>query len=147
MTPSIDWLGQALVQESRLAIPLYQDAVSAGFPSPAQEDVERTLDLNTLCIQHPAATFFVRAQGESMIEAGIFAGDILVVDRALTARHGDIVIARLFGELTVKELALRPQVRLVPRHAGWPEIPIPEGADLEILGVVTFVLHALRGAG
>ncbi|WP_416885543.1 translesion error-prone DNA polymerase V autoproteolytic subunit [Marinospirillum sp.] len=146
MVASIELMGAAEVN-THLAIPLYQDAVSAGFPSPAQEDVERTLDLNTLCIQHPAATFFARAQGESMIEAGIFAGDILVVDRALTARHGDIVIARLFGELTVKELALHPCLRLLPRHAGWPEIPISDGTDLEILGVVTFVLHSLRRPG
>ncbi|MBW2510754.1 MAG: UV protection and mutation protein, partial [Deltaproteobacteria bacterium] len=76
----------------KLGIPLFADAVPAGFPSPATDYCERKLDLNELCIQHPAATYFVRAQGDSMIEAGIFPGDVLVVDRSISASHGDIVI-------------------------------------------------------
>jgi DNA polymerase V len=76
----------------RLNIPLFLERVSAGFPSPAEDYIEKTLDLNELCIQHPAATFFVRVQGESMIDAGIFPDDVLVVDRSLHAQHGDIII-------------------------------------------------------
>ena len=75
-----------------LKIPLFLERVSAGFPSPAEDYVEKTLDLNELCVQHPAATFFVRVQGESMIDAGIFPDDVLVVDRSLHAQHGDIII-------------------------------------------------------
>lgn len=79
-----------------------------------------------------------------MIEAGIFSGDVLVVDRSLTARHGDIVIAEFKGEFTVKMLELRPQARLVPMNRKYRPVPIPEGAELEIFGVVTTVVHSLR---
>lgn len=130
-----------------LAIPLFLERVPAGFPSPAQDYVEQTLDLNELCIRHPASTYFVRAEGDSMIEAGIFSGDILVVDRSLTAEHGDIVIAGISGEMTVKQLQTRPQVRLQPRNSAYRAIPIPEGCELEIFGVVTNVIHRLRRGG
>ena len=127
-----------------LDIPLFLDSVPAGFPSPASDYCESRLDLNELCIKTPAATYFVRAQGDSMIEAGIFSGDVLVVDRSLTARHGDIVIAEFNGELTVKKLELKPQPRLVPMNKKHSPIIIPDGADLEIFGVVTTSVHSLR---
>lgn len=127
-----------------LDIPMFLESVAAGFPSPASDYCERTLDLNELCIQKPAATYFVRAQGDSMIDVGIFSGDVIVVDRSLTARHGDIVIASLNGELTVKKLELQPQTRLVAMNSNYADIIIPEGADLEIFGVATNVIHSLR---
>lgn len=129
---------------SELHIPLFLEHVSAGFPSPAQDYVEDTLDLNTLCIQRPAATFFVRAEGESMLEAGIFSGDILIVDRSLTASHGDIVIASVFGEMTVKELELSPSVRLIPRNPKYAPINISEESELEIFGVVIGVVRRMQ---
>lgn len=131
---------------SALEIPMFLEAVPAGFPSPASDYCERTLDLNELCIHKPAATYFVRAQGESMIDAGIFPGDILVVDRSLTAQHGDIVIASFNGELTVKKLETTPETRLVPMNSKHAPIIIPEGADLEIFGVATTVIHSLRNS-
>ena len=127
-----------------LQIPLFSEAVSAGFPSPAQDYVEKALDLNALCIKRPAATFFVRVEGDSMIQAGIYAGDILVVDRSVTAEHGDTVIVAIHGEMTVKELELRPVVRLVPRNPAYPAIEIPEGTALDIFGVVTNVIRNIR---
>ncbi|MCD6527484.1 MAG: translesion error-prone DNA polymerase V autoproteolytic subunit [Desulfuromonas sp.] len=127
-----------------LEIPMFLEAVPAGFPSPASDYCERTLDLNELCINKPAATYFVRAQGESMIDAGIFPGDILVVDRSLTAQHGNIVIASFNGELTVKKLETSPATRLLPMNSTYAPIIIPEGADLEIFGVATTVIHSLR---
>jgi len=127
-----------------LEIPLFLDKVPAGFPSPATDYCERSLDLNELCIRTPAATYFVRAQGDSMIEAGIFSGDVLVVDRSLETKHGDIVIAEFNGELTVKKLELKPQTRLVPMNSQHAPVPIPDGAELEIFGVVTNVIHSLR---
>ena len=78
----------------------------SSYGNPAQDFVEQTLDLNELCIQHPSATFFVRTQGDSMIEAGIHSGDVLIVDRSLEAKHGDIIIACIHGEMTVKVLEL-----------------------------------------
>ncbi len=128
----------------QLGIPLFSDAVSAGFPSPATDYCERKLDLNELCIQKPAATYFVRAQGDSMIDAGIFPGDVLVIDRSIEASHGDIVIAAVNGELTVKRLETKPQTRLVPMNSQHAPIVIPEEADLEIFGVATNVIHSLR---
>ena len=115
--------------------------VPAGFPSPAADYTEQSLDLNELCIRHPAATYFVRVQGDSMIEAGIFSGDVLIVDRSVTAKHGDIVIAGVFGELTVKKLELQPQLRLVPMNQQYAPIMIDHADELEIYGVVR---HAVR---
>lgn len=132
------------VPPESLNIPLFLDSVPAGFPSPASDYCERTLDLNELCISKPAATYFVRAEGESMVDAGIFPGDVLVVDRSLEARHGDVVIAEYGGELTVKKLELKPVVRLMPMNRNYLPLVIPEGDDLAIFGVVTTVIHSLR---
>ena len=128
----------------KLGIPLFSDAVTAGFPSPATDYCERKLDLNELCIKKPAATYFVRAQGDSMIDAGIFTGDVIVVDRSIDANHGDIVIASFNGELLIKKLETSPTTRLVPMNSEHDPIDIPEGADLEIFGVATTVIHSLR---
>ena len=128
----------------QLEIPLFLETVPAGFPSPASDYCERKLDLNELCIKTPAATYFVRAQGDSMLDAGIFPGDVLVVDRSLNAKHGDIVIASFNGELTVKKLELSPSVRLVAMNTNYAPIEIPEDADLEIFGVVTNAIHSLH---
>ena len=125
-------------------MPMFTESVAAGFPSPATDYCESRLDLNDLCVKHPAATYFVRAQGDSMIEAGIFPGDVLVVDRSLTAKHGDIIIAALNGELTVKKLETKPKLRLVPMNNKHSPVDIPEDTDIEIFGVATTVVHSLR---
>ena len=133
---------------SALSIPLFLERISAGFPSPAEDYIEKTLDLNELCIEHPAATFFVRVQGESMIEAGIFPDDVLVVDRSLRAGHGDIIIASLRSEMTVKQLHLSPPpVRLLPRNSAFAPIVLGEDDVLEVFGVVTNVVRSLRRGG
>ncbi len=127
-----------------VSIPLFVEPVWAGFPSPAQDYIERSLDLNELCIKRPAATFFVRAEGESMIEAGIFSGDILIVDRSLDPIHGDIIIASVDGEFTVKRLAMKPTLRLEAANVLYSPIELRDESELEIFGVVTNVIHALR---
>lgn len=133
---------------SALSIPLFLARISAGFPSPAEDYIEKTLDLNELCIEHPAATFFVRVQGESMIEAGIFPDDVLVVDRSLRAGHGDVIIASLSSEMTVKQLHLSPSpVRLLPRNSAFAPIVLGEEDVLEVFGVVTSVVRSLRRGG
>ncbi len=134
----------AYIKEHQLPIPLFMERVSAGFPSPAQDYIEQTLDLNELCIKHPAATFFVRVEGDSMQDAGIYPNDILIVDRSVSAEHGDIVIAGVHGELTVKELELKPKIRLIPRNKSYQPIEIPEGCDLDIFGVVTNVIRSMH---
>ncbi len=130
--------------KNHLEIPLFVEHVSAGFPSPAQDFIEQTLDLNELCIKHPAATYFVRVEGDSMLEAGIYPDDVLVVDRSLNAEHGDIIVASVYGELTVKELQLKPVPRLLPRNKAYPPIEVAEESDLVIFGVVTNVIRNLR---
>jgi DNA polymerase V len=105
---------------SELTLVLYTSRVPAGFPSPADDHLDDKLDLNLHLIRRPAATFFVRANGESMKEAGIFDGDLLIVDRAIAPQASDIVIAVIDGELTVKRLLqpkwqlLEPSNRLCP---------------------------------
>lgn len=127
-------------------LPLFIDPVSAGFPSPAQDYVEQALDLNELCVKRPAATFFLRVEGDSMQEAGIHPNDVLVVDRSLSAQHGDIVIAAINGEFTVKQLSLKPQLALLPCNKHYQPIRLEEGAELEIFGVVISVVRTLKQA-
>lgn len=130
--------------KSRLKIPYLLEAVQAGFPSPAQDYVESALDLNDLCIKHPAATYFVRASGDSMTGAGINHNDILIVDRSLSAKCGDVVIAGFDGELTVKELQLKPYPALNSRNPNYPPLRIRSEGELDIFGVVSHVIHAFR---
>lgn len=141
----ISFLAQSAIV-STLQLPLFVSKVSAGFPSPAQDYVEQTLDLNDLCVKRPAATFFVRVEGESMIEAGIFNNDILVVDRSVKPQHGDIVVAQVDGEFTVKELCIRPQLMLLPRNSAYQPICLANDNELQIFGVVTNVVRQMSRA-
>ncbi|MDD4865258.1 MAG: translesion error-prone DNA polymerase V autoproteolytic subunit [Alishewanella agri] len=122
---------------------LYNDQISAGFPSPAQDYVERTLDLNELCISHPSSTFLVRVSGDSMKDAGILDGDMLVVDRSVTAIHGSIVVAAVNREFTVKELCLKPFRQLLPHNKAYQPILLNEQDEFEIFGVVVSVVRKM----
>jgi DNA polymerase V len=122
--------------------PLYSSHVRAGFPSPADDYIETHLDLNSHFIKHPAATFFVLAEGDSMTGAGIRSGDMLIVDKSLEATHGKIIIAAIDGELTVKRLFRQAGlVQLLPENSNFKPIDITENQDLVIWGVVTYVIH------
>jgi DNA polymerase V len=133
---------QADMQAEPLLLPLFQSVVPAGFPSPADDYLDKKLDLNEYLVKHPAATFFVRVSGDSMIEAGIHDGDILIVDRSLPALDGRIIIAILDGELTVKRLRKKgQQITLVPENDLYEPIEINEFNDFEVWGVVTNVIH------
>lgn len=124
-------------------VALYSDSVRAGFPSPAQNFIEKTLSLDELCIRNPAATYFVRAAGSSMLEAGIHDGDVLVVDRSLPATNRKIIIATVDGEFVCKRLDLTDLSRPVLRaeSQGHPDIILHEESELEVFGVVTTVVH------
>lgn len=115
--------------------PLYSTRVQAGFPSPADDYLEGSLDLNAHLISHPAATFYCCVCGDSMTGVGIFDGDLLIVDRALTPRNGDVVLAALDGELTCKILD-SPGRQLLAANRRYPPIAIPEGSHFEVEGVV-----------
>lgn len=123
-------------------LPLFLEPVKAGFPSPADDYVEQSLDLNDLLIQHPSATFFVRVKGRSMEDEGIYEDDILVVDRAVTGAAGKIVIAILNGEFTVKRLQMEGNtVCLFSGNPQFPPLKIDPQADFQVWGVVTYVIH------
>lgn len=125
-----------------LQLPIYSTPVPAGFPSPAEEHLGDTLDLNELLVRRPAATFYVRARGDSMVNAGILDGDILVVDRSLTPTTGRIVVAALDGDLTVKELELRgARARLLSANPKYEPIGIGEHQAFEVWGVVTGIVR------
>ena len=126
-------------------------SVVAGFPSPAEQYQEPPLDLNELLVKRPAATFFVRVQGDSMIGEGIHDGDLLVVDRSLRPASGDIIIACVDGDFTVKTYrrerkkdtngAFRDEVRLEPANPNYPVIVLKRGQELDYFGKVTACIH------
>lgn len=125
--------------------PMYSHSISAGFPSPADDYIEDRLDLNTLLVNNKAATFFLRVKGDSMLNAGIHHGDIIVVDRSVQPMHRSIVVAVVDGELTVKRLISRTGVTEL--HAENPKylpIRLQEGQELTIWGVVTSSVHQVR---
>ena len=129
---------------TRYKLPVFLGRLPAGFPSPADDYLEGKLDLNRHLIKHPAATFFVRVTGDSMIGAGIHSGDLLVVDRSLEPADKNVVVAVLDGELTVKRLFKQNEVlRLLPENLNYQPIEITAQQTVEIWGVVTSVIHAL----
>ena len=124
--------------------PLFEAVVSAGFPSPAADYEEDKLDLNRYLIKNPAATFFVRVTGYSMTGAGIYSGDLLVVDRSLEPRDKSVVIAVIDGELTVKRIRIgKKKITLEPENENYSVQQITEDTDFQVWGVVTNVIHAL----
>lgn len=120
----------------------YYESVAAGFPSPAEDYAEESLDVGAYLVKNPSATFFVRVSGDSMIGAGIHPDDILVVDRSLPARNGSIIIAVVNGEFTVKRLYERGGTyKLLPENRAYEPIVIGEGDEFVVWGVVAHVLH------
>ncbi len=133
----------------KIKLPLYHTRISAGFPSPAEDYIDKKLDLNEHLIKHPSATFYVKVEGDSMIDAGIFSGDMLIVDRALEAIHKKIIVAVVDGEFTVKRLIIKKnkeknRILLHPENKNYPIIEILEEMEFEIWGVVTNVIHHLE---
>jgi DNA polymerase V len=119
-------------------LPLFSHTVPAGFPSPADDYIQGRLSLDEHLIQHREATFFVRAKGNSMVGAGIFDGDLLVVDKSLIPSSGNIVIAVVDGDLTVKRLIQRNgMVILKPENPRFKEMEFKDGQELQVWGVVT----------
>ena len=127
------------------SLPLALCRVEAGFPSPADDYMEGSLDLNDHIIKHPSATYFVKASGDSMIGAGIFNGDLLIVDRSLEASSGKVVIAEVDGQLTVKRLLKLSDgfFSLQSENSSYPPIELQEGNEVVVWGVVTHVIHDL----
>ncbi len=142
---SIARVQNRLTSPASLALSFYDCTVSTGFPSPAHDWSDLTLDLNRLLVQNPAATFFIHASDDSMNTAGIFDGDLLIVDRSLPIKHHTIIIAAVNGDLTVKRLVLKNgKTLLKAENPFFMPIELTEEMDVSILGVVTYVIHCLH---
>ncbi len=129
---------------SAVYISVFSARVSAGFPSPAADYEEGKLDLNKHLVKNPAATFFVRVTGDSMTGAGIHDGDLLIVDRSKEPASGNVVIAVIDGELTVKRMRIKSgKYSLEPENENYPVQKITENMEFEVWGVVTNVIHPL----
>jgi DNA polymerase V len=134
-------ISQAVIQ-SYLPLPIYISRVSAGFPSPADDYIEKKLDLNEHLIKKPAATFFVKIKGDSMQDAGMQEGDLLIVDRSQEANHKSIVLAVLNGEFTIKRLIKKDgKTFLFPENQKYKPIEINDEMNFEVWGVVAHVIH------
>lgn len=134
------------LENSPMWVMLVQGEVQAGFPSAAEDTCAKRIDLNAVLVSHPAATYLLRARGKSMVEAGIFDGDVLIIDKAIKARHGHIVVAEVDGEFTVKTLFNRQgRTKLQAANATFPDIQFKEGQELKIWGVVIHTIKSFKG--
>ncbi len=125
-------------------LPLFETKVQAGFPAPVEDQATATLDLNGFLVKNPTATFFVRATGDSMTGAGIFADDILVVDKSAEVENGDIVIAVVDNEFAVKRFVKTgDKIELRSENPSFPTIKISEASELKIWGVVKYTIHSV----
>lgn len=129
---------------SKQPLPLYLSRIKAGFPSPADDYLDRKLDLNEFLIKHPASTFFVKVKGDSMVGAGINSGDILIVDRSLEPKDKRIVVAVVNGEFTVKRISIKGnRLSLLAENDKYPPIEIKDNMEFEVWGVVLHVIHSV----
>ena len=135
------------VDRSSCPLPLMLENITAGFPSPAEDYIDLGIDLNEQLIQNPSSTFFLRVSGKSMTEAGIHDGDLLIVDRSLNAKPGQIVVAMLDGEFTVKQLTHHHGTTyLEASHPNYPSINLNNYGDVQIWGVAVYSIHNLKSS-
>ena len=127
----------------RLKIPLLSDSISAGFPSPADDYTEENIDLNEHLISNPFSTFFLRVKGDSMLNAGIKDKDLIIVDKSLRAKPGNIVIAMIDGEFTIKRLSIKNnELYLKAENPNYPDFRFKNHIDIQIWGVVIYSIHS-----
>ena len=130
------------IERKGLCFPLYTNQVQAGFPSPADDVPVEKIELGSYLVQNPASTFFVKVAGESMTGAGIFPDDLLIVDRSISASNGDVVVAVVDGEFTVKRLFIsQKKVELRPENKRFASITFNDADEVNIWGVVKNVIH------
>ena len=127
----------------KFKIPLLNDSVSAGFPSPADDYTEENIDLNEHLISNPFSTFFLRVKGDSMINAGIKDKDLIIVDKSLIAKPGNIIIAMIDGEFTIKRLSIKnDELYLKAENHNYPDFRFKNHIDVQIWGVVIYSIHS-----
>ncbi len=131
-------------QQQIPGLQFFETRVQAGFPSPAQGEYADTIDLNRALISNPAATFCARVIGNSMVEAGINEGDLLIIDRSLTPQNGNIAVCFVDGDFTVKRLSVRDDgIYLTPANASFPELKVDEESNFQVWGVVSHIIKRL----
>ena len=119
------------------------DSISAGFPSPADDYTEENIDLNDYLISNPFSTFFLRVKGDSMINAGIKNNDLIIVDKSLNAKPGNIIIAMIDGEFTIKRLSRKDnELYLKAENKNYPDFKFKNHIDIQIWGVVIYSIHS-----
>lgn len=134
-------ISQVKPDEKTVGLQFFEGRVQAGFPSPAQGEYADTIDLNRALISNPAATFCARVIGNSMVDAGINEGDLLIIDRSLTPHDGSIAVCFIDGDFTVKRISIRDDgVYLTPANATFPELKVPEESSFQIWGVVSHIV-------
>ncbi len=130
--------------ETELELPLVTEGISAGFPSPALDFVDLTIDLNRHLIKHPSATFYGRVKGHSLKDAGIDDGDLLIIDRSIEPRDGCIAVCFIDGEFTAKRIKIQnKEIWLVPENENYKPIKVKKDSDFMVWGIVTYVIKSL----
>ncbi len=128
-------------EEQTSGLQFFEGRVQAGFPSPAQGEYADTIDLNRALITNPAATFCARVIGNSMVDAGINEGDLLIIDRSITPQDGNIAVCFIDGDFTVKRLSVRDDgIYMTPANAAFPEMKVQEDSDFQVWGVVSHII-------
>jgi len=131
-------------QAPQLSIPFIDEGVKAGFPSPAQDYVVQSIDLNKILIKHPASTFFAKVDGDSMQDSFIMDGDMVIIDKSLQVRDGCKVVAFIDGEYVMKTIRIgKDEIHLIPENPSYPAITVTRDQQFVIWGVVTYVIHKL----
>ena len=131
-----------LDNKTKHKIQLYASSISAGFPSPAEDHMDVGLDINEYLIKHPSSTFYIYVKGDSMINSGIFDGDLMIVDRSLEAKSNSVIIAVLNGDFTVKKIKKENnKIYLIPDNKKYNPILLDDSTDFQIWGVVTHTIH------
>jgi DNA polymerase V len=126
---------------SKISLPMAGESIHAGFPSPAQDYMLDSIDLNKECIRHPATTFYGRVVGDSMEDAGVHEGDILVIDKSLEPSDGKMAVCFIDGEFTLKTIFMKDNaILLVPANPQYPTIRVTEDNDFQIWGIVTYII-------
>lgn len=134
-------ISQITPESKSFGLQFFESRVQAGFPSPAQGEYADSIDLNRALITNPAATFCARVIGNSMVDAGINEGDLLIIDRSLTPHDGNIAVCFIDGDFTVKKLSVKPDgVYLTPANADYPELPVREDSNFQVWGVVSHII-------
>lgn len=131
--------------KSELPLPYADGGIKAGFPSPAQDYMESVIDLNKELIKHPASTFYGRVKGDSMIDANVNDGDILVIDKSLDPQNGDMAVCYIDGEFTIKYIKIEKDIIwLVPANEKYKPIKVTIENDFLIWGIVTYCIKNVR---